>query len=135
VDPGLWKVNVLTEEMRQVDIKVQIETIPQQWVVTKDNVHVGIDSVIYWEIIDPYTVAFLVSDVRKAVVERTQTTLRHIFGTRTLQDCIENRDTIAHEIQDLIEEPTRSWGVSIESILIKDIQFSKELQETLSAAG
>ncbi|KAI8618208.1 hypothetical protein BC830DRAFT_1061646 [Chytriomyces sp. MP71] len=135
VDPGLWKVNVITDQIRYVDIKVQIESIPQQIIMTKDNVNVAIDSVIFWEIVDPYTATFLVNDVRKALAERTQTTLRHILGTRTLQDCIENRETIAHEIQEIVAEPARSWGVQVESMLIKDMKFSIELQETLSAAA
>lgn len=63
-------------------------------------------------------------------------TLRQTLGTRTLQDIIENRDTIAHEIQRTIEGPAMTlWGISIESILIKDLQFSAELQETLAAAA
>lgn len=65
----------------------------------------------------------------------TQTTLRHILGARVLQDCIENRDAISHEIQEVIGPAARLWGVKIESILIKDIQFSKELQESLSSAA
>ncbi|KAI9333404.1 hypothetical protein BDR26DRAFT_868286 [Obelidium mucronatum] len=135
VDPGLWKINVITEEIRRADIKIQIEDIPQQIIMTKDNVNVSIDSVIYWEVINPYIATFLVSDVRKALVERTQTTLRHIMGTKTLQESLEHRETIAQEIQAIIEEPARSWGVKIESMLIKDLQFSRELQETLSAAA
>ena len=103
--------------------------------MTKDNVTVNIDSVLYYRVMDPYVATFLVQDVRKALVERTQTTLRHILGTRTLQDFIENRDTIAHEIEQIISAPAESWGVEIESILIKDLQFSPELMETLSAAA
>ncbi|KAJ3278532.1 hypothetical protein HDU79_001483, partial [Rhizoclosmatium sp. JEL0117] len=133
--PGLWKINVVTEEIRNVDIKIQIEDIPQQIIMTKDNVNVIIDSVIFWEVIDPYTATFLVSNVRAALIERTQTTLRHIMGTKTLQQSLEHREEIAHEIQAIIDEPARSWGVKIESMLIKDLQFSKELQETLSAGA
>ncbi|KAJ1555126.1 hypothetical protein HK405_003187 [Cladochytrium tenue] len=135
VDPGLWNINVLTEKLKSVDVKVQIEVMPQQLVMTRDNVQVTIDSVLYWEIVDPYTASFLVSDVRRALIERSQTTLRHIFGGRTLQDCIEKRETIAHEIQEIIAEPARTWGVAIEAILIKDMQFSAELQDSLSAAA
>ncbi|KAJ3081396.1 hypothetical protein HK102_002365 [Quaeritorhiza haematococci] len=135
VDPGLWQINLFTERVTQVDIKLQIEDIPRQYVMTKDNVGINIDSVLYWHITDPYVSTYLVQNVRKALIERTQTTLRHILGTRTLQDCIENRDTLAHEIQHIIEGPAQSWGVKIESILIKDLQFSQELVDTLSAAA
>ncbi|KAJ3331339.1 hypothetical protein HDU76_003445 [Blyttiomyces sp. JEL0837] len=135
VDPGLCSVNVLTEKIYYVDVKTQVESLPEQIVMTKDNVQLSIDSVIYWEIVDPYTAKFLVANVREALVERTKTTLRHIFGTRTLQDSIENRETIAHEIQEIIEGPAKSWGVKVESTLIKDLKFSQDLQETLSSAA
>ncbi|KAI9144495.1 hypothetical protein BKA69DRAFT_797540 [Paraphysoderma sedebokerense] len=135
VDPGLHQINLMTETIRTVDIKIQISDIPRQYVMTKDNVGINIDSVIYWHVVDPYATVFLVSNVQSALVERTQTTLRHIFGTRSLQECIENRETIAVEIQRLIDEPAKSWGVKIESVLIKDLQLTAELLETLSSAA
>jgi regulator of protease activity HflC (stomatin/prohibitin superfamily) len=134
-DPGLVKVNVFTEDISRVDIKIQITEIPHQFIMTKDNVYVQIESVIYWHVINPYQAVFGISDVRKALSERTQTTLRHILGTRVLQDCIENREAIAFEIKEIIDEPASNWGVKVESILIKDIVFSKELQESLSSAA
>ena len=103
--------------------------------MTKDNVSINIDSVLYYHITDPYVATFLVQDVRMALIERTQTTLRQILGTKTLQECVENRTSIAHEIEHIIEEPCKIWGVKIESILIKDLQFSRELTETLSSAA
>ncbi|KNC99341.1 uncharacterized protein SPPG_05588 [Spizellomyces punctatus DAOM BR117] len=135
VDPGLHAINPATENLQTLDIKIQVEDIPTQSVMSKDNVMVMIDSVLYWHIIDPYTAAFLVNNVRKALTERTQTTLRQIIGSRTIQDCVEQRESIAHEIQLIVEGPASTWGVKIESILIKDMQFSTELQETLSSAA
>jgi erythrocyte band 7 integral membrane protein len=90
---------------------------------------------LYWQVVDPYVSVFKVQNVRSALIERTQTTLRLVLGARTLQDCIENRSTLAHEIEHIIEEPARQWGVKIESILIKDLQFSEDLQQNLSAAA
>ena len=119
----------------KVNIKIQIADIPRQYIMTKDNVGVHIDSVLYYHVIDPYVTTFLVENVHKALIERTQTTLRQIMGMRSLQDSIENRETIQHEIQGIIAAPAQSWGVKIESILIKDLQFSAELVETLSAAA
>ncbi|PKY45161.1 hypothetical protein RhiirA4_318806 [Rhizophagus irregularis] len=135
VDPGLVKVNVFTEDILRVDIKIQITEIPHQFIMTKDNVYVQIYSVIYWHVINPYKSVFGIADVRKALIERTQTTLRHTLGTRVLQDCIENREAIAYEIKEIIDEPASNWGVKVESILIKDIEFSRELQESLSSAA
>ncbi|CAI2178960.1 138_t:CDS:10 [Funneliformis geosporum] len=135
VDPGLVKVNVFTETIHRVDVKIQITEIPHQFIMTKDNVYVQIDSIIYWHVVSPYQSTFGIADVRKALIERTQTTLRHILGTRVLQEFIENREAIAYEIKEIIDKPASNWGVKVESILIKDIVFSKELQESLSSAA
>ncbi|KAJ1564257.1 hypothetical protein HK096_008884 [Nowakowskiella sp. JEL0078] len=110
VDPGLYKINPLTDDFQIVDVKIQVQDIAQQYVMSKDNVHVRIDSVLYWHIVDPYVATFNVADVKKALMERTQTTLRHIIGTRTLQDAIENRNTIAEEILHIIDIPAKTWG-------------------------
>ncbi|KAL0077958.1 hypothetical protein J3Q64DRAFT_1767084 [Phycomyces blakesleeanus] len=135
VDPGLVKINPLTENVHHVDVKMQILEIPEQVIMTKDNVNIKIDSVVYFHIVDPYQAEFGVSNVRKALVERTQTTLRHVLGAKIMQDCIENRESVAHEVQILTSRIAAQWGVKIESMLIKDLQFSKELQESLSAAA
>ncbi|KAI9142457.1 hypothetical protein BKA69DRAFT_1068452, partial [Paraphysoderma sedebokerense] len=135
VDPGLHQINLMTETLRTVDVKIQVEDIKKQVVLTKDNVAIYIDSVVYWQIIEPYTATYLVSNVRTALIERTQTTLRQIIGGRLLQDVIENRETISHEISEIIAEPARTWGIRIEAILIKDIQFSQDLLDNLAAAA
>jgi regulator of protease activity HflC (stomatin/prohibitin superfamily) len=135
VDPGLYFINLFSESMLSVDIKIQVEDIPRQIVMTKDNVLINVDSVLYWHIVDVFQATFAVSNVRKALIERTQTTLRQILGMRTLQDTIENREVIAHEIQNIISQPAAEWGVKVESILIKDLQFSQDLQESLSMAA
>ncbi|KAF9144490.1 hypothetical protein BGX30_012563 [Mortierella sp. GBA39] len=135
VDPGLTKINPVTERLIKVDIKIQLADIPQQVIMTKDNVNVHIDSVLYWHVINPSQATFGVSDVKSALIERTQTTLRHILGMRVLQELIENREAIGEEIQEVIDGPARQWGVKVESVLIKDITFSRELQESLSSAA
>lgn len=114
---------------------MQVQDIPRQIVLTKDNVSVDIDSVLYWEIVDPFTATFLVNDVQRALTDRTQTTLRQIIGNRTLQDMIENRDAVGNEIRDVIDRVSETWGVSVESILIKDIQLSPEILASISAAA
>ncbi|KAG0212458.1 hypothetical protein BGX31_001479 [Mortierella sp. GBA43] len=135
VDPGLIRLNPYTETVQTMDMRVQISNIPNQVIMTKDNVNVHIDSIIYWHIIDPYQALYGVSDVRMALIERAKTTLRQVLGARLLQEIIENREQLAHEVQAIIDVPAHEWGVTVESILIKDIQFSKSLQESLSSAA
>ncbi|KAF9347551.1 hypothetical protein BGX34_003027 [Mortierella sp. NVP85] len=135
VDPGLIRLNPYTESVHRMDMRVQISNIPNQVIMTKDNVNVHIDSIVYWHVIDPYQALYGVANVRMALIERTKTTLRQVLGARLLQEIIENREQLAHEIQAIIDGPAHVWGVTVESILIKDIQFSKSLQESLSSAA
>lgn len=135
VDPGLVKVNPLSEDLRTVDVKVQIVEVPRQVCMTKDNVSLTLTSVIYYQVISPHKAAFGITNVQQALVERTQTTLRHVIGARVLQDVIERREEIAQSTSEIIEEVAATWGVLVESMLIKDIIFSDELQDSLSMAA
>ena len=103
--------------------------------MTKDNVTLHLTSVIYYHIVSPHKAAFGISNIRQALVERTQTTLRHVVGARVLQDVIERREEIAQSIGEIIEDVASGWGVQVESMLIKDIIFSSELQDSLSMAA
>jgi erythrocyte band 7 integral membrane protein len=135
VDPGLTKVNPLSEKLQQVDVKITVVEVPAQVCMTKDNVNVHITSVIYYHIVNPYKATFGIGSVRTALIERTQTTLRHVLGARVLQDVIERREEVAQSIEEIIAEVAYVWGVKVESILIKDINFSRELQDSLSMAA
>ena len=103
--------------------------------MTKDNVTLNLTSVIYYHITSPHKAAFGISNIRQALIERTQTTLRHVVGARVLQDVIERREEIAQSISEIIEDIALGWGVSVESMLIKDIIFSNDLQDSLSMAA
>ncbi|KAK4122858.1 hypothetical protein N657DRAFT_646612 [Parathielavia appendiculata] len=135
VDPGLTKVNPLSERLTSVDIRIQIVEVPKQTCITRDNVTVILTSVIYYHIVSPHKAAFGISNIRQALIERTQTTLRHVVGARVLQDVIERREEVAQSIGEIIEDVATGWGVQVESMLIKDIIFSQELQESLSMAA
>lgn len=135
VDPGLVKINPLSESLVQVDVKIQIVEVPKQVCMTKDNVNLQLTSVIYYHITSPHKAAFGISNIRQALIERTQTTLRHVIGARVLQDVIERREEIAQSIREIIEETATGWGAQVESMLVKDIIFSQDLQDSLSMAA
>ncbi|KAF8806125.1 hypothetical protein BYT27DRAFT_7102573 [Phlegmacium glaucopus] len=135
VDPGLVQVNVCTESLRIVDVKIQISPIGRQTVITRDNVNVEIDSVIYFQICNPYRSAFGITDLRQALIERAQTTLRHVVGARAVQSVVTEREAIAFEIAEIVGDIADKWGVAIEGILIKDIIFSPEVSASLSSAA
>jgi regulator of protease activity HflC (stomatin/prohibitin superfamily) len=135
VDPGLVNVNVCSESLRIVDVKIQISPIGRQMVITRDNVNVEIDSVIYFQITNPYRAAFGITDLRQALIERAQTTLRHVVGARAVQSVVTERDAIALEIEEIVSDVADKWGVAIEGILIKDIIFSADVAASLSSAA
>ncbi|KAF5537887.1 hypothetical protein H9Q69_001983 [Fusarium xylarioides] len=135
VDPGLVNINPLSERLIQIDVKIQTTEVPEQICMTKDNVTLRLTSVIYYHIVSPHKAAFGINNVKQALMERTQTTLRHVVGARVLQDVIERREEIAQSIGEIIEDVAAGWGVQVESMLIKDIVFSQELQESLSMAA
>ena len=103
--------------------------------MTKDNVSLNLTSVIYYHIVSPHKAAFGISNIRTALIERTQTTLRHVVGARILQDVIERREEIASSIGEIMDEVASGWGVRVESMLIKDLVFSQDLQDSLSMAA
>lgn len=103
--------------------------------MTKDNVNLQLTSVLYYRVTSPHKAAFGIANIRQALIERTQTTLRHVIGARVLQDVIERREEIAQSIREIIEDTAAGWGVEVESMLIKDIIFSQELQDSLSMAA
>jgi regulator of protease activity HflC (stomatin/prohibitin superfamily) len=93
------------------------------------------DSVIYFQITNPYRAAFGITDLRQALTERAQTTLRHVVGARAVQSVVTEREAIAYEIAEIVGDVADKWGVSIEGILIKDIIFSAEVSASLSSAA
>lgn len=134
-DPGLVKVNPFSEKLVPVEVRIQVMDIPQQVCMTKDNVNIRLSSVMYYHIVSPHKAQFGVSNVNQALMERTQTTLRHVVGARVLQEIIERREEVAASIREIIDETAGSWGVTVESILIKDIILSEELQDSLALAA
>ncbi|TEB32208.1 stomatin family protein [Coprinellus micaceus] len=114
VDPGLVQVNI------------QISPIGRQMVITRDNVNVEIDSVIYFQIVNPYRAAFGITDLRQALIERAQTTLRHVVGARAVQSVVTEREAIAFEIAEIVGDVADKWG---------DIIFSAEVSASLSSAA
>ena len=135
VRPGIYYVNLMSESLTAVNVQLQVVDVRGQSIMTKDNVNIGIDSILYYRISDVYKATFCVKDVEHAVVELTHTTLRDVLGKMTLQECVEHRDMLAQKVREAVIKPTHEWGVEVDNMLIKEIIFSTELQTTLSSAA
>ncbi|GAA5880291.1 hypothetical protein JCM8547_001690 [Rhodosporidiobolus lusitaniae] len=134
-DPGLIKINPFSEKLFASDVRIQYLEIPRQTILTKDNLQAEIESVIVYHIVNPYRAVFGISDVRGALIERAQTTLRDVVGGRNLQALLTEREAVAAEIEQVVESVADKWGVSVESILIKDILIPADIQASLSSAA
>lgn len=135
VNPGMYYVNIMSEKFDDVDIRLQTIDLSRQSVITMDNISVNIDAVVYYRITNVVKAKYSVNNIDHAVKELSCATLRDISGHETLQSILENRDKITIAIQNIVTEKTDQWGVHIESIKLKDIMMSKELQEAMSSAA
>ncbi|ANZ76211.1 BA75_02287T0 [Komagataella pastoris] len=135
VDPGLVKINILSEKLHIVSVKIRMIEIPKQTCITKDNVNVDLTSVTYFSIVEPEKAVFNIDNVDGALAERTKTTLRQVVGTRNLQDVIERREELAEAIQEVISQTVQNWGVTCHDILIKDLNLPVTVSHALSMAA
>jgi len=133
--PGLYYVNPCTEKMTFVDKRERIIDIRRQLCMTKDNITVIVDAVIYYQIFDTYKSLFRIENLTHSIAELCYTSLRDIFGEVTLQQALEDRDILAERLEALVDEASDCWGVDISKCLIQEILFTEELQKSLSTAA
>lgn len=135
VEPGTAYVNTFSEELTKVNVKVNTRELPPQSCFTRDNLSVLVTSVVYYNIVDPQRAIFSISDIDKAIIERTQNTMRDVIGGRVLQDVVEKRDEIAKGIELIISKTAAEWGVNVEAILIKDLTLPMSVQDSFAKAA
>jgi len=133
--PGLYYVNPCTESMTFVDKRERIMDIRRQLCMTKDNINVIVDAVVYYQVEDSYKSLFSVVDLPFSITELCRTSLRDVFGMVTLQQALEDRDHLAEQLKILMDEATLTWGVDVSKCLIQEILFTDELQKSLSTAA
>jgi erythrocyte band 7 integral membrane protein len=133
--PGLYYINPCTETMTFVDKRERIMDIRRQLCMTKDNINVIVDAVVYYEIEDSYKSLFSVYDLPFSINELCRTGLRDVFGMVTLQEALEDRDRLAHHLREHMDDATLTWGVDVTRCLIQEILFTEDLQKSLSTAA
>jgi len=133
--PGLYFVNPCTEGLTIVEKREQVLDTRSQSVITRDNINVIIDAVVYYQIENSYKSVFAVENLTYAIREIVVTALRDVFGITTLQEALEDRDKTAEHLYEVISEPAASWGVNIKRVLLQEIKFTPDLQRTLSSAA
>ena len=131
-DPGLNLVIPYIESMIKVDMRERVINVDPQKVITKDNVSVTVDAVIYYKIVDPVKAEFEVEDFGNAATTLAQTNLRNIVGDKTLDETLTARDHINTNLRLVLDEATNGWGVKVTRVEVQKIDPPPEITDAMS---
>jgi regulator of protease activity HflC (stomatin/prohibitin superfamily) len=130
--PGLFFVIPLIDQVRLVDTRIRAMDIPAQQVITKDNVPVKINGVIFFQVDKAADALIKVQDYRYAISQYAQTALRDVIGQMTLDQLLSEREQIAKMIEGAVEKDTAGWGLEVTGINIQDVDMPEELKKMMS---
>lgn len=133
--PGLHYLNPVTEKLQTFDIRERVIDLSKQSLLTKDNVSIMLDAILYFKVTDVYKAAFEVENMQLAIKEITRTTLKDVFGHVTLQEAFEQRENISTKIRDILDPITLTWGADVTRVLIQEILLAQDLARGLSSAA
>ncbi len=131
-DPGLTFIIPLIQTMRKVNMRIQTAEIPRQEVMTKDNIPILVNAVVYFKVISPETVIVKIEDHVFAVRQFTQAALRDVIGNNEMDFVLTERERIADSIKKIVDTETSNWGVDVESIKIQEIELPAEMKRAMA---
>src|SRR5215471_13772302 len=130
--PGLAILIPLVDRMKKVNIQVVTRPVPSQEGMTRDNVSVKVDAVVYFRVEEPLRAAIEVQNYLFAVEQVTQTSLRSVIGKSELDDLLANRDQLHQDLTAILTEPLREWGIHLDRVEIKDVQLPETMKRSMS---
>jgi regulator of protease activity HflC (stomatin/prohibitin superfamily) len=130
--PGLFYIIPLIDQLRMVDNRVRAMDIPRQQVITRDNVPVSINGVLFFRVNNAADAIVFVQDYTFAISQYAQTALRDVIGQMTLDDLLAEREQIGKAIEQNVEKETKGWGLEVTGIRIQDIDMPEELKKMMS---
>lgn len=130
--PGLTWILVSIQRMIKIDLRITTIDIPQQEVITKDNVPVGINAVVYFQVQNAEQAILSIKDYALAVSQYAQAALRDVIGSIELDPLLSEREKIAEEIQKIVTQATGSWGVLVTDIKIQDIELPADMKRIMA---
>jgi regulator of protease activity HflC (stomatin/prohibitin superfamily) len=130
--PGLNVIIPYIDRMLKVDIRVETIVVDPQEVITKDNVTVQVDAVVYFQVINPEAAVIKVMNYEQATTQISLTTLRSVLGQSELDELLAHRDRINEMLRRIIDEHTEPWGVQVTAVEVKDVLLPEVLQRVMS---
>jgi len=131
--PGLFLIIPFVDRMFKVDLRVVTMDVPSQEVITKDNVTVRVNAVVYFRVVDPESSVVKVLDHIRATSQISQTTLRNVLGQSELDELLSQREKLNQMLQKIIDEHTDPWGVKVSTVEIKEVELAEEMKRSMAA--
>jgi regulator of protease activity HflC (stomatin/prohibitin superfamily) len=125
--PGLIILIPFVQKMTKVDLRVIVLDVPTQDVISRDNVSVHVNAVIYFRIVDPEKAIIRVANVFEATSQLSQTTLRSVLGQHELDDMLAERDRLNEDIQNILDQRTDNWGIKVANVEIKHVDLDESM--------
>jgi regulator of protease activity HflC (stomatin/prohibitin superfamily) len=131
--PGLTIIRPIGDRMQKVNMQIVAMAVPAQEGITRDNVSVRVDAVVYFRVVDPIKATVNVQNYMFAISQQAQTSLRSIIGQSEMDQLLAERDTVNRELRRIIDEPTEGpWGVRVERVEIKDVSLPEGMKRSMS---
>jgi regulator of protease activity HflC (stomatin/prohibitin superfamily) len=130
--PGLMILIPLVQQMVRVDLRTVVEDVPSQDVISRDNVSVKVNAVIYYRVVDPERAINQVENFRNATSQLAQTTLRSVLGKHELDEMLAERDKLNRDIQEILDEQTDEWGIKVSNVEIKHVDINESMVRAIA---
>jgi regulator of protease activity HflC (stomatin/prohibitin superfamily) len=130
--PGFTMLIPLVDRMKRVNMQVVTMPVPAQDGITRDNVTVRVDAVVYYKVIDPISAVVQVQDYGFAIAQVAQTSLRSIIGKSELDDLLSNREHLNQGLEVMLDSPAAPWGIEIDRVEIKDVALPESMKRSMS---
>ena len=131
--PGIRFIIPFVDRMRKIDTRVITMDVPSQEAITRDNVTLKVNAVVYFRVMHPEAAVIEVFDYRLATYQIAQTTLRSVLGQSELDDLLAHRDKINQTLQQIIDEQTEPWGIKVSVVEVKDVELPQTMQRAMAA--
>lgn len=131
MEPGWRLIFPIVQSHQKVDMRIKAVDVPDQEAITKDNISVTVNAVIYYKVTDAQKAIIEVEDFFYAVSQLAQTTMRNVVGEVDLDQLLSNRDAIAEKIRKIVDEATDAWGIKVNSVELKDVTLPEEMKRVI----
>lgn len=132
MEPG-WRIIIpIFQSYSKVDMRVKAVDVPDQKAITRDNVSVTVNAVIYYKVDSAEKAILEVEDFRYAISQYAQTTMRNIVGEASLDELLANRDKIADRIREIVDKETDAWGLKVNNVELKDVSLPGDMERTIA---